>query len=76
MNTDGRLPEDRRGKRNRRSQPQRKSNTSSLKEVADIYIYICKYCGSSDDCSEQKWSECVDMKKWEGSDRKFFNKTE
>jgi hypothetical protein len=72
MNTDGRLPEGRRGKRNKRSQPQRKSNTSSLKEVADIYTH--KYCGPSDDCSEQKWSKCEDMKKWKGSDRKFVNK--
>jgi len=73
MNMDGTLPEDRRGKRNRRNQPHRKSNTSSPKEVADNYTQ--RYCVSSDDYSEQKWSKSNDMKKWKGSDRKFVNKT-
>jgi hypothetical protein len=72
MNTDGTFPEERRGKRNRRSQRHRKSNTSSLKEVAKVYSH--KYCSSSDECSEQKWSKCDDMQKWKGSDRKFVNK--
>jgi hypothetical protein len=72
INTNGTLPEERRGKRNGRSQPHRKSNTSSLKEVADIYSN--RYCRSSDDCFEQKWSKCDDMKTKKGSDRKFVSK--